>query len=212
MHTANRSLVLLTLLAWLCGLCGVALAAECPKGKVVNDAGKEACGYVVTVLKVDSTAWPRGVLELPTTVIVGATAVFVPGIGWVVKNAYAAEQNRRYRAMLRPTPEFKDYVRVTQRQNAWSTRRAAAYNFYKMDDHSVTYRWRLKKGGVGEGRAWLKSDLVLISRHPNLSDWNEVEANEIAKQTLSELAQQRRASKSKAKVAPARSSARKSPV
>lgn len=154
----------------------------CPAAALVQTSNGPRCGYVVQAVPVNWTRSGFGLLDTPTYVIAKGFEQ-IPGLGYFVGAAFAAEQNRHHSLLMKAPPGYESYVLAGQRDHVWSETGAAGWHFARTDERLAAYTFRLKKKGPFKGRSWFHADLVMVWRHPlQTDDASQVQA--IIKQVI----------------------------
>lgn len=144
-------------------------ASKCekPSWLFTNSFGFRDCKFVTTTIRIDSTTGSHGLLDAPTYLVIAAWR-HIPGIGWIVGNAYEYEnRTRKYKVLLKTPPGYDKYNRC--------------FNFFYIDSNrhgdaawgpvnrktGILYFWA-SQPGYFQGRNWIKGRAVWKAVHP---DW-----------------------------------------
>lgn len=130
--------------------------------------------YATTVVKIDTRKKGKDIFSLPTDVVVGAFSL-VPGIGYIVENAYASEDNIHYKATLKAPPAHLNYVYcgangIYHSINPQKGKDRVVFGWtYQGKDHG-TYVWRLRRLGLFEGGSSFIADLYWKTVPPGIHE------------------------------------------
>lgn len=160
----------------------VAMAASpnCIIADTFKSSSGEACKYVETVIPIQSTRHSKDVLDLTTDVVVDGFSA-IPGVGYVIENAYAAEDNGTGVVTIKPPKEFANYVHCNHAAFALQggpggpSVNNAYGSWRKVTDTYGQYVFHIKRKGYYKGRSWFNGQIIWIAVHPEYRSQAEKE-------------------------------------